>query len=199
MLRVFVAEKFRQLPNLPSEFGNQWLSNAHEIILPDTLSWFPQAPAWAWLGMLVLMIALCCVWNGWLTYRSRHYQRQALQYCEQWLSSNQTASPAVLVRYPELLKQVAHCVWPRDDLVPLSTHDWQRFWQNTSLLVPPAQLSTLAYRSESQLKALTADECQQLWAWCRDWIEHHRAFRHRTVAQLLQVDTGLNESSTGAV
>ena len=195
MFRVSSGEDFRQLPNLPSEFGNQWLSNAHEIILPDQLSWIPQTAAWVWLGILMVMMAVCLLWNGWQSYQGRRYQRQARQQLNQWSVTEQLASPEILATYPELLKQVAYCVWPREDLVSLSADDWQVFWRNTSIATPPPLLPNLAYQSEQTLKALNGDECQQLWTWCRDWIDGHRQFRHHSVTQLVQQNTGSNEST----
>ncbi len=194
MFDVSSGEEFRQLPNLPSEFGNSWMSNAHEILLPDELSWFPQTAAWTWLGILVAMMAICLVWSWWQSYQSRRYQRQALQRLEQWRVAERIASPEVLAGYPELLKQVAYCIWPREDLVSLSADDWRAFWRNTSVSTPPSLLPHLAYQSEHTLKALGSDECLQLWSWCREWVDGHRQFRHQTVAQLVQEKADSNES-----
>ncbi len=198
MIWISSTEEFRQLPKLPAEFGNQWLSNAHEILLPDKLSWFPSGAAWGWLGILVSMLALCLLWVWWQSYQSRRYQRQALRQLQQWADADQVASPAVLVRYPELLKQVAYCVWCREDLVSLSAEDWHCFWRNSSSIEPPSLLATLAYQSESKLAGLEVEECQSLWTWCRSWVEEHREFRHHQVALLLHNRAAPSASTQGA-
>ncbi len=198
MIWASSSEEFRQLPNLPSEFGNQWLSNAHEILLPEQLSWFPHTAAWVWLGILALMLSLCLLWLWWQSYQSRRYQRQALQQLQQWADVDQIAAPEVLVLYPELLKQVAYCVWCREDLVSMSAEDWHCFWRNSSSMEPPPLLASLAYQSRDTLAGLDAQACQNLWAWCRRWVERHRQFRHHTVAQLLDRGLASKVSSQGA-
>ena len=58
------------------------LANLRDIHLPEQISWWPLAPGW-WL--LILLVCLTLVWLGY-KLRQRHLFRQTYRYCQSQLT-----------------------------------------------------------------------------------------------------------------
>lgn len=187
LFRVEHSQKFKELPAIAPDFGNDWLSNAHEISLPDSVSYVPQTQVLVWLSLLGLILL---VYGGWTLLR-RHqalrYQRQALTELQSIGEKTHVGSHDAVARIPELLKQVAFSVWPRSELIVLDTHAWLNLWRATSTTAPPEVIAAIGYRSAEQLETLSAEQRAEILAWALHWISGHRDYRHRSIVELLAI------------
>ena len=181
----FFAE-FRNLPNLPEQFGNDWLSNADEIVLPEALHFAPQTPGWWWLALLLGVVVLCVGYAQWQRYQKTRYVREALKQLEILRRRLGQGEAEALAGVPELMKRVALSHWPRTELVPLDGHEWMSFWQHTSTQNPPEILVSVAYLDSHALASIAPNERLSLLAWVEQWIRQHRRYRHCSVETLVQ-------------
>lgn len=179
------ASDFRNLPDLPENFGNDWLSNAQEILLPETVSWIPQTSAWWWLLILLTVILGCMGYAIWQQRQKTLYVRQALEHLQQLGERLGQGEPEVLAAIPELLKRVAFSCWTRVHLVPLNGEQWMRFWGNTSEEEPPLSINVVAYLNAHDLAAITPHERLALMTWAEQWIRRHRDYRRFPISQLV--------------
>ncbi len=186
------TQPFKTLPNITPDFGNDWMSNAHEVALPEAINYMPQSSIVFWFLFLMVMVTSCALW-GW--YRSRQstlYCRQAqaeLNLIEERLNDGHHRE---LARIPGLLKQVAFSRWPRADLIDLKTDDWFQFWCASSPTTPPSFIVDIAYWKNSDVEAIENSQQEALLTWGRIWIDSHLNYVECSVAQL----TGTAESST---
>lgn len=176
---------FKSLPNIAPDFGNDWLSNAHEISLPEAVSAMPQLSVLLWGLLLLLLVIGCGVWARYRSHRSVLYRRQALielKVIEARLESGQYEE---LAKISSVLKRVALTVWPRTDVVDMGRDEWLQFWCATSATAPPSSIADLAYQELAEVEAIGSDHRQQILLWSRTWIANHRDYLDRSVAQLL--------------
>ncbi|MFQ5345963.1 MAG: DUF4381 domain-containing protein, partial [Mariprofundus sp.] len=94
-------------------FGNYLIHGVDEIILPDGISWWPSAPGWKVLGVV---LALWLIWQGaaWLKrwWRNR-YRRQVLQELAQLQAEAGEQWHRVVSALPFYLKATALQAYPR--------------------------------------------------------------------------------------
>ena len=137
--------------------------------LPDPVSWWPMAPGW-WL-LLVLIIASVFGLLWWLRRRWADPRRYALaklknlQACYFPEGSDQTA---LLTHCNQLLKRTALTLYPRHDVASLSGDAWIAFLLNSSkgceaealqCLKDGAYQQSVKYDSTALLKS------------CRQWLK----------------------------
>ncbi len=175
---------FKSLPNIAPDFGNDWMSNAHEIQLPPAISWVPEPSIIIAIISLVLLITSCIFWAWYRSRQSTLYCRQAhanLDVIEQRLHAGDLHA---LADIPGLLKQVALSRWPRTALIELDHQGWFEFWRASASVAPPSFIHALAYQSREDIEALSCDQRLQLVHWSRNWIEEHQLYVGYSVAQL---------------
>jgi len=146
------------------------LAALRPLHLPDAVSWWPPAPGWWVLALLVLTLA---VWLGrWALKRYRHnaYRRAALAELEA-LRSAQTALFAQHANV--LLRRVAIQAFPQTEVRRLSGGEWLGFLDEH--LKQPMFASALG---EDLLQAAYADQhkydTEALYQACARWIRQHR-------------------------
>ena len=82
------------------------LENLHGIMEPEAVSlWWPLAPGWWVLIVIVTLASAIAVWRGVRTYRRNAYRRAALAEID--------AADGDLQILPALLKRVALSAYPR--------------------------------------------------------------------------------------
>ncbi|MGM0416201.1 MAG: DUF4381 domain-containing protein [Thermodesulfobacteriota bacterium] len=108
--------------------GADPLAQLRDIHIPDSVSWWPLAPAWWGLGAVIVM-ALVLVWLWRRKRRQRYYQRVALRHLER-LEEQYQSDPETLVReLSVLLRRVANLHYP--DSVGLAGREWLEFLDRT--------------------------------------------------------------------
>ncbi|MGH1372399.1 MAG: DUF4381 domain-containing protein [Cellvibrionaceae bacterium] len=178
------SQPFKTLPNIAPDFGNDWMSNAHEISLPENSGYLPEASIIVWLLFLVLVFVACGCWAWYRFRQSRLYIRQAQAQLNLIEARLDLGHHHELAGIPGLLKQVAFSRWARTELVGLNAEEWLQFWRASSPTSPPSFIADLAYRKTSEVEAMTANQRRELIDWSRTWISAHHQYVGVSVAQL---------------
>lgn len=98
------------------------LQNLHDIVLPAPPGWWPPAPGWYVLAVLLLAFALWWGRRAWQRWRADRYRREALKAFRAL-----QADPGRLAALPGLLKRTALAAWGREAVAALSGEAWHRF------------------------------------------------------------------------
>lgn len=137
------------------------LDNLHDIVMPDPISWWPLAPGWY---VVILGLLIAAIWASIRfiqQWQKNRFRREALHELE-------SIKPSEL---PSLVKRVALCAWPREQVASLSGDDWLQFLQRNNF---PKNLGknliTLSYSPSSNLKT-NSPEFSELKTTVRTWIQ----------------------------
>jgi RNase P protein component len=107
------------------------LAQLKDIHLPTPISWWPLAPGW-WL--LILMLIFICMWSvKALTekYRINLYRRQALKKLSHIRLDIQKSNVEKLALVMELLKQAVGSAYQGNNFNSLNNRDFVLFLQNS--------------------------------------------------------------------
>lgn len=160
-----------------TNFGNDWLTNLHELSLPAAISSLPNGPLWWALVVIGIWFLGHALWQRYVHWCDQLYRRQALSQLSelQALWQQPTSRVQASRELVTLLKRVALTAWPRVDVAAKVGAAWLDFLTRTTKLstVPPTILGELAYLTESQLQQITTEQWQESIAWVQDWIREH--------------------------
>lgn len=110
------------------------LAQLKDIHLPEAIGWWPLAPGWY---VLIVLICLLITWLGYQAYRHARYARPKKQALillatyQQCYAQEQNA-PEACARISELLRRVALVYYPRKDVASLHGDAWLHFLNQTS-------------------------------------------------------------------
>jgi hypothetical protein len=157
------------------------LANLHDIVSAQPVPWWPLAPGWYFLAAILLIVLTLGFWRWLCLWRSNAYRRAALvqlEHLESQLRVNGQRQ-ASLRALPELVKRTALCVWPRQEVAPLSGEEWLTWldcsWSRKDFSKGAGRLlPQLAYADTDSLFVLTALEVNALFDLIRNWIRLHR-------------------------
>jgi len=153
------------------------LANLHDIVVPDPVPWWPPAPGWYVLGLVLLLFV------GWAAVaihrrrRARRYRGTAmieLAVLEAGVRDPERRADA-LEALPALLKRTALACWPRDQVASLSDVDWWRFLDDSAggdafSKTYGEILRTVAYDRQT---TVPDGQLQGLLDAVRHWIRRH--------------------------
>lgn len=139
------------------------LDRLNDIVLPPEISWWPLAPGWYLLFVLLLLVA------GWLSFRwyknwqANAYRRTALRALQ---NMNEPAEIA------ELLRRTALAFTPREEVARLKGESWVQWLSaHGSVEIPMGvrnQLQQGIYQAAKQ-----NGPTEPLRTYAADWITHH--------------------------
>ncbi len=139
------------------------LANLRDIVTPPPVPWWPPAPGWWLVLMLLALFAALMALRGWRRWRANAYRRIALRALRQ---ADSVASVA------EILKRAALMAAPRTRVAALSGSAWVKWLTRTGRrTVPPAVrqiLTTGIYRAAGPASA------GELAAFAAQWVRGHR-------------------------
>jgi len=104
------------------------LDNLHDIIVPESIGFFPMAEGWFALLLVLLALLFHLLWKGWSTYKAKQYRREALAELDNYAVISKENGIAML----SLAKRVAFVCYGRKDVAPLSKHSWWDFMEKHS-------------------------------------------------------------------
>lgn len=143
------------------------LAKLADIELPAEAGWWPPAPGW-WLLTLILLLAIasCLLW-AWVHRRRRRYLREALAELA-GLADTANAGPVWYGDLNRLLKRVARVRYPEARTDHLTGQYWSQFLADTSS--QPANACRLLVQGAVQPGAgLPPDQAVKLVrAWIRE-------------------------------
>jgi hypothetical protein len=160
-------------PPLPDAFGNYALGEFVEVVSPAAISWLPQTAGWAWLGVVVLALAMHRGWRRLQRWHRNRYRREAAARLRQL--SPATLGEQLVAEINKLLKLAAMAAYSRESVAGLYGENWTRFLNRqcadaTFSAEQAALLATGAYRPVA-LDSATADALLEA---SLAWIRQHR-------------------------
>jgi len=157
------------------------LERLHDIIVPDPVPWWPPAPGWYWVFVLLFVLVFVLVRGIVLRWLHNCYRREALAELAQQetnlADSNQRA--AAIATIAELLKRTALSAFPREAVASLTGSAWLAFLNQTrgrAKALPDDKgrwFERVAY-GPSAAQALDETQVRELATFARSWITHHR-------------------------
>ena len=160
-----------------SSFGNYLIHGIDEIILPDAISYWPTAPGWQVLGVLVgIVVIIRAIQRAKHWWRNR-YRREALRQLDQVQKQAGKQLQDVVAVLPHFIKVTALHAYPRQEVAALNGKPWLSFLD--AHYSGPAfsegigeKLLALAYLPREQWQ-LNDQESNELINMVRRWIALH--------------------------
>ena len=152
----------------------QELAQLRDIHLPDAISWWPLAPGWYLLFILVLVMVLIISMRFTNYYLNGRAKRHALRLVDAYLQEYRTHGNAQLsaARLSELLKRVALVYFPRKNVAGLQGEAWIAFLNSTSKALDFYNVRNELLHMPYQ-PAITGD-LHLLFTMTRTWIKQRR-------------------------
>lgn len=139
-----------------------------DIHLPEPIGWWPPAPGWWLLAILVPALIVGLIW---LIRRWRRITPIKLALRElDFLQGDAGLSPDTkLRRLSILLRQTALSLYPRQSVAGLSGEDWLR-WLDETLGEPRFSQGPGRLLVEAPYRRAPAANLDELLALCREWL-----------------------------
>lgn len=110
------------------------LMQLKDIHMPPPIGWWPLAPGWYLLSVMIILILFSIIFLGLRYHHNNRAKRQALRvlkrYHEEYLQ--QANSQLTAARLSELLKRVALVYYPRTRVASLQGQAWVDFLNATA-------------------------------------------------------------------
>jgi len=147
------------------------LALMHDIIVPPAISFWPLAPGWYALALILLAYVLHLALKSWTKYGENAYRREALD--ELSLTEEGTAE---MKRLLTLMKRVALQHFGRKNVAALSDTSWWEFVEQHSRVKVESELRLLSqkvlYSSDVQV---TTEALAKMREVTKIWIKTHGA------------------------
>ena len=149
-----------------------------EIHLPESVGWWPPAPGW-WLLPVLLALGLAAAWYGRHLYRRRKYSaismaRKELAEIRSRYASDRDAVCCVR-SVSGLLRRVSISIFPRAESAGLTGAGWLAFLRSENKErsmegVMPEHIGRLLLEAPYR-RQVAHEEVESLIGFCSDWIE----------------------------
>ena len=150
------------------------LAQLNPLREPAAIGWWPLAPGWWLLIILMFIAAAFLTWRLLAHYRRNAYRRQAIAELQairkRW--KNDGDDSICLTQTNALLKAAALHAFPRRDIASVSGDQWRDFLHNSSRT--DGQFEIDALQAQYHPSAGAADVGAHLDASDR-WLRSHRA------------------------
>ncbi|CBL46627.1 Conserved hypothetical protein [gamma proteobacterium HdN1] len=140
-----------------------------DIHLPESISWWPPAPGWWSLMVLVSLLLGVLVWQL-LRYRRQRFRREALHLLTNISQQNELSDEQRLDAISALLKRVAITAHGRNESAGKTGNAWLQYLDETGATQGFTQGPGRALGNSRFEPHVTVDQ-QALLALCRDWIQ----------------------------
>lgn len=143
------------------------LDNLAPLRTPEAISWWPLAPGWWVLAILLVIVLTALVVLAWRRYQANRYRRMALGMLNDLIASDR----ATLEQINQLLKATSLACWPAADVAQLHGANWTAFLRD-SIKRPIGDDAFSAL--EDVYKAPHTPANAALIQTTRIWLKHHR-------------------------
>ena len=151
------------------------LDNLHDILVPDTVGFFPLAPGWYIVLLLLLSLLFHFGYRYYQAYKKEQYRRDAEEELEAVNDKNRDNTIALL----GLAKRVGLSAYGREVIVPLHGDVWWDFIEAHSEASVGADLRVsiqkLLYEEGVDFDACVFDA---VFLMVSQWIETHTVVPH---------------------
>ena len=151
------------------------LDNLHDIIVPPAIGFFPLAPGWYIVLLLLLSLLFHFGYRYYQAYKKEQYRRDAQNELEALNDKNRENSIALL----GLAKRVGISAYGRESIAKLYGNMWWDFMQNHSKvsvgLELRASIEKLLYNEDTAFDESVFDA---VFLMVSQWIETHKVVPH---------------------
>ncbi len=151
------------------------LAQLKDIHLPDAIGWWPLAPGWYVLLLMILIIAAVLAYILRKRHRDALAKNQALELLKSYTIQYEKDRNAQLAsaRISELLRRVALVYYPRSAVASLHSEAWIEFLNKTSKGVDFNSVKSMLL--DSPFKTKETVDLQPLITRAQLWIKQRRA------------------------
>ncbi len=156
------------------------LQNLHDIVASPPVSWWPPAPGWYVLILVIFIVLIWRVWRWRKKWLKNAYRRMALSELSGLMQrlKNRADRVSALRDLTTLLKRTALATWPREDVARLSGPDWLDFLDRTGGTNefsngPGRLIPALAYGDTEKIQAIGEDQISELIQLIEHWVKNH--------------------------
>lgn len=147
------------------------LDNLHDIIVPDAVGFFPPAPGWYIVALLLFALLFHFSVRRYKAYQKSQYKRDALKELETYKKRSQADVIALLL----LAKRVGLSAFGRNAVAKLSDDSWWDFIEQHSKAKVDRELrltlSKLLYDTSYRMDSTLYDNTS---AFVTVWIKTHK-------------------------
>ncbi|MCH9691980.1 MAG: DUF4381 domain-containing protein [Gammaproteobacteria bacterium] len=165
----------------------QLLTQLKDIHQPATISWWPPAPGWWLLG--ILLIGLCTLGIFYLLRWRR--QRRALRYRNEGmrlLRELNLAQPEAILTINTLLKRVAIVSFGHSNCAQLTGQRWITFLERTAPITMPQQAKTALLQSLYSNRPTTYSALTELRDYALEWVKSHQRQTPKEIEEPINVE-----------
>lgn len=139
-----------------------------DIHLPEPVGWWPPAPGWWLLAILMPALTAGLIW---LVRRRRRMTpiKLALRELDFLQGDADLGADAKLRRLSILLRRTALTLYPRHSVAGLTGEDWLR-WLDETLGEPRFSQGPGRILAEAPYRPVPAAHLDEVLALCRDWL-----------------------------
>ncbi len=147
------------------------LTQLKDIHLPAPIGWWPLAPGWYFLTLLVILVLGLMAYYWHKKYQQNRAKKEALQLLARYEQQYQQDNNAQIAtaQISELLKRVALVYYPRDRVAGKYGEEWLAFLQQTSKKLDFSEVNLLLLQVPFQPGA--AHDVSPLFIKARQWIK----------------------------
>ncbi|KTC88043.1 MULTISPECIES: DUF4381 domain-containing protein [Legionella] len=151
------------------------LAKLHDIKLPTPISWWPLAPGWYLLLVLILILIAVLSYLARRAYLNGRPKRQALRLLKTYEQEYQQErnSQVCSMKVSELLRRVALVYFPREEVASLQGEAWLHFLDKTSKKIDFNKLR--AHLLETPYQPTSDADLQPLFRCANAWIKQRGA------------------------
>jgi len=151
------------------------LDKLNDIIVPPLVGFFPLAPGWYIVFLLIVALLFHFAYQRYETYKKEQYRRDAEEELEALNDKNRENTIALL----SLAKRVGISAYGREAIVPLNGDAWWDFMEEHSNATvnsdTRASIEKLLYEEDIAFDVCVFDT---VFLMVSQWIETHKVVPH---------------------
>ena len=152
---------------------NASLDQLHDIIIPPAVSYWPLAPGWYALALLVFAYGIYVALKYWSSYQKDLYRREALKVLSMLDEEDASKEISTLL---ELMKRVALQCFGRKKVAALSHDAWWDFTEQHSKAKVAAEVRERSQKIlYSPNEEATEKDVKMLKQVAKVWITTHKS------------------------
>jgi len=141
------------------------LDRLNDLVVPPAVPWWPLAPGWYVVLVLLALATAWLSWRLWQRYKRQAYRREAL---------HQLTSLQDVTSIAELLRRTALAVVPRADVASKTGEDWGDWLAAQSGGTMPDEVRELLSVRVYSRHPGTEQDISLLHSYCARWIVSHK-------------------------
>jgi hypothetical protein len=151
------------------------LDKLHDIMVPDAIGFFPLAPGWYILFLLLVTLLFHFGYRKYKVYESEQYRRDAEEELEALNDKNRENTIALL----DLAKRVGLSAYGREIIAKLHGDTWWDFMEDHSKVSVSTELrASIEKLLYEEGVAFDENVFDAVFLMLSQWVETHKAVPH---------------------